>query len=237
MSNNKNYSKPPQEVQEQLEGITDTVNNLLRPIGSAEIKGWWIWIELDSGVSLNGNQESVLRDMSFFQAKQGRNAGKWYYKHPSAPNFRRRWRYNNSQKPSDKSNKSKSKPKSKPDTSKVLDVSSDALDTPELTERGKLEQELKRWEHMLTIDSGENTINIQKSISDAKSKIVVLDAIEKAEKELDNDEARAENLEQVAEQQEQEESATDYVKAETEKEEPKEKMSLEEAKDILKGLF
>ena len=120
----------------------------------------------------------------------------------------------------------------------MLDVSSDALDTPEWTERGKLEQELKRWEKLLQTDSGENHINIHKGIADTKAKLAALDAVEKAEKELNED--SAENLANQSEMQDaQEESATDFVVGNDQErvDEPKEEVSLDEAKDILKGLF
>ena len=156
MTNKKNYRTlpPPENVSKQLVDIANTVIGMPglsadgMPGLSAEIKGWWIWVHGKPSIS----QEALLTDMSFFCSKSGKNAGKWYYKHPMAPNVRRGIGY-----------KPKPKPASKP---KPL---------TQLTERDKLEEELAGFEKMYQVDSGENHININKMIADVKVK---LDALE-----------------------------------------------------------
>ena len=138
---------PPENVSRQLCDIANAVNAIDLGVGvNAVIKGWWIWIE-EPQAHLNPAHSDTLKDMGFFCSK---NTGKWYYRHPMAPNHRGR-RYN--------SKSGKQQVKSSPKTSKPL------------TERDRLEEELAGLEKMYQTDSGENHININKMIADVKVKI------------------------------------------------------------------
>ncbi len=151
------YRAPPpiENVIRQLCDIANTVNALSSDY-NAEIKGWWIWVD---GDPVSSADESVLSNMGFFCSKSGKNAGKWYYKHPISkyykhpisPNSRRR-------RLTPKPNKPKPKnAKHKPLT--------------QLTERELLREELSRLDNLYQVDSGENHININKMIADVKVKI------------------------------------------------------------------
>ncbi len=182
---------PPANVQKQLCDIANTVNTMSSNY-NAEIKGWWIWVD---GDPVSSADESILSDMLFSCCKRGRNAGKWYYKHPISPNGRRRG-YN-------RKSSSKPKPISKPKPSRE-----------HKTKREMLEDELESLEKMYQVDSGENHININKMIADVKVKREALgthnpvplqedeqksDAIEK-ETETANDTEVSENPALTAEQ-------------------------------------
>lgn len=156
MTNKTNYRtpQPSPDIQDQLEGIAASVrDNLGIP---CEIKGWWIW--LDENAQPTPSQKGLLSDMSFFQAKKGKNAGRYFYKHPMAPNTYRRFRnYSKSSKPQ------KSKTENKPAFS--VGFSKD-------TQRQMLVDEVMKFERMLTNDvNGENYINIKPMLDKAQQEL------------------------------------------------------------------
>ena len=157
MTNKTNYRtpQPTLDIQKQLEGICETINN---SIGiSCEIKGWWIWVDGKPTTT----QERLLRDMSFFQAKKGKNAGKWYYKHPMAPRTYYKRGLNAKSKKSEKKTE-----KQKP----AFNVG-----FSDKTKRQILVDEIASVERMMQVDSGENYINLKKMLVDAQQALAKFD--------------------------------------------------------------
>ena len=188
MTNKTNYRtpQPSPDIQKQLEGICDTVNN---SIGiSAEIKGWWIWVDGKP----NSSQERTLRDMSFFQAKKGKNAGKWFYKHPMSP--KTYYRRGLSAKPSVKTEKKTEKKKP-----------AFSVGFSNKNKRQMLVDEVEKVERMMQVDSGENYINLKNMHADAVLKL--------SEFDLKNAKDQPEDTEEVADTHTQEQT-TDTPSAE-----------------------
>ena len=158
--------QPTPDIQKELEGIRDEVNNLPARF-TAEIKGWWIWVD----GKITGLDDEILREKSFRLAKSGKNAGKYYYKHPMAPRSRRGYykRGNNAKTQSKQSKQEDNKPAFK-------------VGFSDKTKRQMLEDELASVNNLIKVDSGENYINL----------LPMKEKVEKQLAELDDQEPKEE---------------------------------------------
>ena len=213
----KKFDAPPKDIQKQLEGIKDTVQDRI-PHLRLEIKGWWIWADT-SNYSPTAMEETFLQTMSFFKAKNGKNAGNWYYKHPMSPNGRRR--YNNKSSHGGNTNKSNLVNENSK-TTQGKDTDASVHNTP----RQILEFELTKVRDMMTRDSGENYINLRKMEADIIAKITALEGDKPEPPKPPEPEASEEALQELRQQAQ-----------ENQEPEPKEEISSEDADDILAGLF
>lgn len=208
MADKTNYRtpQPDKEANGELVAISHRLDTIKI---NHEIKGWWIWIT-SSGLSTE--QVNNLVSYGFFQAANGRNAGKWYYKHPRSPKSYRRGRRGNSN--------TKSKPKSNP-----VQTHGDK----KLSKLEMLELKLKGLEDLLFKDSGENHLNIAKMIAEVKHEISVLKGIDMV-KDAAQQESKPKPLQEFIDEHKQEpepESSEDKT----------DDMSEDEAMDILGDLF
>ena len=159
MTNKTNYRtpQPDADVAKQLEGIANTVRDTLGI--PCEIKGWWIW--LDKDVEITSSQANLLKDLSFFQALKGKNAGRYYYKHPLSPKtYYRRGRHKRKSKRTALTNEP---PKQKSKRDILLD-------------------DIASVKKSMSVDSGENYINLKAMLSKAEKALADFDAPQDVEK-------------------------------------------------------
>lgn len=228
MADKKNYKTPPPpaDVEKELGDIRAKVNERLYPIATAVVKGWWIWIEVNNGKVLTKTYENILVNNGFFQAKKGRNAGSWYYKHPKAPNFRR-----GSYRSRRGGSSANTKPKSNPDSNKVHIKQENRT----ITEYEALEARLENLYELRKIDSGENHINIDREIAQIKQKLVDIEN-KRAKTEVSPVPTSTVQEEMVRYQYQEPPKPESKPKPKEDKPEP-EPMQEDEAMDILGDLF
>jgi len=140
-----NYEVPT-EVQSDLDEMCEALDKI-SDSHKVRVQGFWIWIS-----NADESKSDEYEDLGFTWSDRRHQ---WYWPHPDSPKRKKRTR--------------KTKSKSKTNTK------SQSKPQRELTEREKLEKELEGINHIMSVDSGENYINIEAMRQKCLLKIAALD--------------------------------------------------------------